>query len=68
MRCRPSNSMMMHRRRVDIPPGVPSLMDEVVELNAHNVQIQCRKISSNFPELLLIDRVSQRSDGSPRYR
>ena len=37
MHCRPSNSMMMCRHRVNTLAGVPSLVDEVVELNARNV-------------------------------
>ena len=33
MGCRPSDLVMMRYQPVGIPPGVPSLADEVVELN-----------------------------------
>ena len=42
MSCCLPDSMMMHRHRVDTPPGVPSLVDDVVKLNArkHTSRVQ----------------------------
>ena len=49
MGCRPSDSMMMCRHQVDTLPRVPSLVDEVVELNAHNRTSQVQEDKQQLP-------------------
>ena len=49
LHCCPDDSVMMRYQRVGIPPGVPSLVDEVVDLNARNHKGQVQEDVSQLP-------------------
>ena len=49
MRCLPSYLMTMRYQGVGIPPGVPSLADEVFELNARNCKGRVQEDRQQLP-------------------
>ena len=49
LRCCPDDSVMMRYQRVGIPPGVPSLADELVEPNVRNHKSRGQEDVSQLP-------------------